>query len=446
MNGKRIGQAAVRSAAETLFYLPLATVSGALAYVPAMTVIWLLTLPLCGALGAAAVLALPRAERRITRWLFACLGGAAHGVLLFAVSTMGGHAVSYDYIALSIVISTVSTLRGIISVGSAWRVAFPTSFVLYGLITHLLVQPLKGRLELFAPYEWILTYAGVAALILFFFLANERLVAGETEADGRKNVSAAGSFKKHNRALVAILVAALTVMSLFRQIQQAVERFVRSIWEAILAFINRPVERELPPEENVPVEPAEPLPQEEAPEPAAWLQLLEKALELIIWFIIIAGVLVLLFFIGKWLYKGIRTIADRLLERSAERPGEDEGYVDEVENLTTLRKGKTNPSNRRKRSPSALKWEQLTGSAERIRYLYRRYLLREIEQGYSFQPHLTPAETATDIASRRSGQRMSEAENQLLQRYTEVRYGDIQPEAEQAEQLKKRLDDASRNR
>ena len=48
-------------------------------------------------------------------------------------------------------------------------------------------------------------------------------------------------------------------------------------------------------------------------------------------------------------------------------------------------------------------WSGLASNADKIRFLYSRLLWAEAEQGYTVKAHLTPRETADDMAKWKEG-------------------------------------------
>jgi len=116
-----------------------------------------------------------------------------------------------------------------------------------------------------------------------------------------------------------------------------------------------------------------------------------------------------------WILKGGRGAWD----------GEDTGYEDVKENLFDWRDLRTGMQNRMRDllgRDGEPKWAQLADPRERIRWLYRKVIRRGMQEGYAFQPSLTPAETASDLAAWQRG-RTAVPMDQLARLYDRARYG-----------------------
>jgi hypothetical protein len=136
-------------------------------------------------------------------------------------------------------------------------------------------------------------------------------------------------------------------------------------------------------------------------------------------------------------------LAAKLLERGAEKNRGESGYTDEVENLMTLTSvGKQMGKQLKKlilRNRGA-EWNDLTNE-EKIRLLYARLVRAVMKQGYEYQTHLTPRETARELALWKGGeQQQLEGLNGFIDVYEKVRYGEGVPDDQQVAAYKQKFD------
>ncbi|WP_042161793.1 DUF4129 domain-containing protein [Paenibacillus gorillae] len=420
-----------------LFVLPLLLLIAVHVLSGQAVLLWLLTLPLCYGIGAFLKQAL-KFNRLIFRLLAAIVVGAVHGGFI-AAWDLGDSAAGTAFIlaAMLVLISMFAVFRGISQMMSSWSRLFPNTVMIFCIFAFVVIQPFKGMLHSITPYGSALTVCGVAAVILFFFLTNERLISDEAGNEFRSRTAA--GFRRQNRWMTALVVLVLIVFSLFRQLQQLLESAFRAIGDAIMRWLNRPTEPVEPSTEPPPA--LDPGMQMEPTEPSAFILLLEAILRIagtILSIILIGAVL---FFIGRALYRLLRQTLDRLLAHTNESREAEGGYVDEVESIMSSSKWGRGRKGKADKEPG---WSELRTGADRIRYLYRRLIKGQIEQGYAYQPHLTPQETAADLLSWQKRQRATDEEQSLVRAYEEVRYGEREMDAQSAEQLKKRLDESSR--
>jgi hypothetical protein len=429
-----LGQGAV----ELFFYLPLLLIV-AVYLLPASAVwMWIATLPFCYWAGSTIIGMLPQ-TRLFVRMLFNAMIGAFHSCL-FNGAWLG---------ELELAPTVICGLAGAIAAGrgmsanmKGWTAAFPNSYLVIGVLSYVSVQPFKLFLfKKLADYNSVLIICGIAAVILFFFFVNERHLNSETVDTGKSPATLA--FKRQNRILMTIIVAIICILALFRQIQQAIERFFHALVAKLMSWLNRPQEQQ--PIEEAPVNDPQPdmfpaAPDEPAPE---WMLILEQILKIlgILLIIIVTGIL--LFIVFRKLYRVAKVLAAKLLERGAEKNRGESGYTDEVENLMTLTSvGKQMGKQLKKlilRNRGA-EWNDLTNE-EKIRLLYARLVRAVMKQGYEYQTHLTPRETARELALwKGGGQQQLEGLNGFIDVYEKVRYGEGVPDDQQVAAYKQKFD------
>ncbi len=403
--------------------------------------LWLFTLPLCYAAGGRIGMKWAR-PRLITRLAFALGIGLLHASALFLLSGAGG-AWLVEWLAGMLTASFIA-YRGMSMSLRGWQASFPNMLMLASILSFVMIQPfIFIWLERLAPYKDALVLGGVLAIIGYAYIANERHLQSETSE--AVSPAAARSFKRQNRLLTSILVVLLILLALFRRIQQAVESWVQQWLSGLMAWFNRPREQaveEAPPSSQPPMDWAAGEPPNE---PAAWMQLLERLLQIVVTAALLIAAAVVLFYAGRKLYRAAVQLVQRLMGRgNAEQPAEGE-FVDEVESLMDWTKWKKQMRSRlSKLSPGAgddgASWERLTTNGDRIRYLYAKQLELWKRAGQEGEPHLTPRETIETMTGHLGDEKIKRQYKDFATAYEEVRYGEKQPQDDQVAAGKKLVD------
>ncbi|MDQ8733700.1 DUF4129 domain-containing protein [Paenibacillus sp. LHD-38] len=432
---KDFGQAII----ELFFYLPILLIAAVYLLPSSAIWLWIATLPFCY-WGGSLVIAKWASMRLGVKLLQAAALGILHSVLLIGAG-IGIEAIWI--IAICAFIAALSAARGMSAKSRGWSVTFPNTQMLIGVMLYVAMQPLKLMVfKKLIDYNGVLIVCGIIAVILFFFFANERHLNSETVDTGK--TSATHTFKRQNRIMMAVIVIVISVIALFRQIQQMIERFFHSIVERLMIWLSQPEEVQ-PPAEELP-DAAEPqLPAGEAKAPSEWMLLLEQILKIIGIVLLIVVVCVLLYFLAKKLLQWGKLIAAKLQERGADHRNGGAGFTDEVESLMSLTSWREQMGNQlkklfpKKRS-SAQEWSDLRTNAEKIRYLYTRLLRNGSEQGYVIKDYLTPRETADDMAKWKDGSLKQGSLQSFIDEYEKVRYGDKLPDEQQVDTFKQQFD------
>ena len=88
---------------------------------------------------------------------------------------------------------------------------------------------------------------------------------------------------------------------------------------------------------------------------------------------------------------------------------EERSFVFDPEEMGVVRK--------RRSIKSSTKWKDLTENAEKVRFIYVKYVMRLIKGGYKFFPFLTPNELRADV-----GVEEKSSEDELFDMYNGARY------------------------
>jgi len=431
-----------------LFYLPLALTAAIYGLPEDAIWPWLLTLPLLYGFGAVLPAVWPRLWR-VARLLAAAVASFAH--LFLAAGAVSNQLIEGAVYFVCLMIGTAAALKGMQMAMKGWESALSTGDMLAGVILYIAVHPLKLlAFDRLIDNNSLLIGCGIAVLVMYIFIINERLLSKET-ADSVKSATIA-VFKRQNRLLLLLMVSMIVIIASFRQLQRAVE----DGFQKLIAWLNewlarQPEQAPPPPSEQPPSDAGMPmLPPAEPKEPALWMVIMELVLKIIGYSLLFILLVLAVYVVGKKLIGLIGKLAAKLLERGAALRGGEEQYTDEVENLMSLNKfksgvrGKLRSMMPHKRNLSP-QWEDLTSNKERIRFLYAAVLERESKQGYMIREHLTPRETVTELESGKFVRRPAAALAPLADAYEEARYGEREPNDRKVAELKGELLDKKRN-
>ncbi|MGO4106075.1 DUF4129 domain-containing protein [Paenibacillus sp. YAF4_2] len=420
---------------ETLFYLPILFIAAFYASTSSFMVSWLLTLPIVYTLGALWIRKL-KVNRRIYRILIATLLGAGQTILLLAVLiAFNAELPGITVLILGLLGAFIST-NGMRAATKGWYAAFPNTLMFVSVILYVILTIAAHLREQFEPYFIFLTICGIAALVLLLYIINERLLTYETHSGGAIQSATTKVFKRQNRFMLSIVAVLLLIAGLFRQLQSSIEAFFHAVMNRIMGWMNRskdPVQEQpadTPPEQSG-------LPPVEANHPPHWLVWLEHLAKYIGITLLIIGIVVLLYFIGRKLYQLLNKALGRIWERASDRKDSAEGYTDEVESLVSQSKWSDRFLKPGKKKEA--RWEELRTTGDKVRYLYRWFVAGATGKGYSFKPHFTVKETGSDILAWRNKPQTNADVEQLTRLYDEVRYGGQEPNEELVQSLRKRL-------
>ncbi|WP_054024692.1 DUF4129 domain-containing protein [Bacillus sp. FJAT-28004] len=420
---------------ELLFYLPVFITIAVYLLPTAAVWPWIATIPFCY-WASSVILGNYSRLRYGVKLLLAIAIGALHSGLFF-VAWVGDTAIIPMVICG--LIAAFAAMRGMSSQLRGWSFSFPNTQMLIGVILYVAVQPLKVIvLKRLTEYNGILIVCGIAAVILFFFFANERHLNSETVDSGK--TSATLAFKRQNRILIVVIVSIISILALFRQIQQMIERFFHSIIERMMNWFNQ--SRQQAPLDEPPIDSSTPqMPMEESKPPSDWMLLLEQIAKIFAIVLVIIIFCILFYFIVRKLMQWAKLLAAKLQERGADSRNGGVGFTDEVESLMTLTNLREQMSNKlkkllpKKRS-FAQEWNELRTNTEKIRFLYTRLLKSSAEQGYMVKEHMTPRETSEDLSKWQDGKLKIEGMPRFIEVYEEARYGDKQPDDQQINAFK----------
>ncbi|GGH37381.1 hypothetical protein GCM10008013_44800 [Paenibacillus segetis] len=328
----------------------------------------------------------------------------------------------------------------------------------WGVILYLVSGLLFPRFQGLASWMPLLTWTGVATLVLTLFIMNEGHLRYST-LSGESEPMLPRRLRRHNRIyMTAIVIAAMLLAAgAGKWLSSVLWGFVKMV----VGWLTRtsPQEPEQIQEEVTDIPQMEPfLPQDVKP-PGMLSQIL-NILAYVVGAAIVAGLLVLLIY---WLYKNVggiwRKSIDSLLGLLRRRGQEEQNtsYRDEEKNIFSW--DRVSKKLQDFRSPLSWigrrteRWEDMTDNRERVRYLYRRLLHSELGAGYELKPHLTPIEQEREFnnwleqdepkkissqAKSIRGKRGSSSEP-LVSLYYRVRYGAERPNDKEVANIKEKM-------
>ncbi|MFD1175588.1 hypothetical protein ACFQ3W_04625 [Paenibacillus puldeungensis] len=425
--------------------LPLLSLAGVLTC-PRLPKLWqrlIVAVLLGGALAiAAAAQALPSQSQEGTSNSVSLVGFYASLVLLFAV-----------YALAVLQGTTVSSRQGYMKLHWIGIGLYFASGIFFPRIPEL-----KETVPL-------LTWAGIACLILTLFITNHHYLRYNTLSGDPKEHLPSG-LSRHNRLFIMgiILVSLVLAIGTGRWLGQMLWKLLHTVLQWVFRSQPEPVppeqkvQKTAPPESPFPVEHHGPT-------------LLSRILDIAFYSIGALITLALVGFLGYYLYRNAggmwRRTWNRLMALLRREEGREENtsYHDEEKSLftweTAMQKWKKAGTGWLRAGRRAERLEDLRDNRERVRFLYRSLLRAEAEDGYGIKSYLTPLETAEDILlerdkrfSKKTARRMGGMKSRIskaakdpggaepkpfAELYDKVRYGNEVPRDDEVRELRKRL-------
>lgn len=429
---------------ELLLFLPIWLTVNAVLTPESYQWIWMAALPV---LQWVAMAAGTRLRVAWQQWMLAIAVGAGLGYIGMGIHLLFG----IGLLAVSIFVMLLGmTLHSRVS-NMKW---YWTGLILY--FAAAIVFPRVGMLESSVP---ALTAGGAVSLIVVLFMMNRRFLRSASLA-GKGKASIPAALRSHNGLYMAVVTVLAVVITVLYG-----NAFGAALFAAIRWLLQKLLSAE-PPET--------PPPQQEPPPSAAPMlppaeeqgsELVKLIYDMIGYAFIGAVVIGILFGIGYWLYKYsggiVKQWMNRIvawLTRRHQSESEETAYTDEetgVFSWEAVGRGVKDSWLGRLLSRSrGERWEDAQTNAERVRYLYRRWLRSALEGGYELRAALTPKETEAEVRrwtssqeaqgsgkkTKRDAGKNSAATDALLRLYYRVRYAGEDVGADEVERLKREID------
>ncbi|NOU94201.1 hypothetical protein GC093_13380 [Paenibacillus sp. LMG 31456] len=430
---KGMGSSVLKGTVELLLGLPLLLMLAVYLLPNDVSMwLWVLSLMFSYAVGytGGSLLSL---RKRYQLFFFIIIMGALAAYLIFGTS--------YGFY-LGMPIAALLVARGVRFVTVPWDVVFPVSFYGIGLVVYFICSLVWSFVPILQPYSSLLLWGGLASLAITLLMTNQSNMKQETLSGDKEPVLAAAVVWQ-NRVLVLIVLGLILIVVGFRKLQQAV------LWlkEQLLAWLRELLSRnpEPPPADKVEQAPKDFGGLGEAGEAAPWLVWLEKIFMILVEVAIVVLLLIMLYWVAKRLSKLMKTLYLKMMDilsRKEIRKGVG-GYEDNVESLMDWQALRDQLTARMKgwlprKSEPREKWEDMKDNRERVRYLYRNWIRKSVEEGYLPQRFLTPKETTKDI-QRWANNKLQSPES-LISLYEQARYGDKLAEDSEIIHLKQAVD------
>lgn len=366
--------------------------------------------------------------------------------LLLGLSLIGSGLISMGLIGLSVsgvilgILGAVLIYRGIQFMERPWTDVFPLTYFMCGLLGYFFTYFLyQNMLSLHLYMVWVkwfgMFYLGVVLFVCnLAFLKSITLKVGQGSALPK-------SLIRMNRTTVAVILLIIFTIGGFTTLKTLLQKAIYAIIYLIVWFI-----RLFPSSQKIPYTPAGKQPKPTAAPVIPHQQnLFEKILDFLFYasFVVIVIVILIIVYLAleKWLrkvYAWFKKILLSLLKRG-DYAAQPSGFIDEKASLGIWRELTKSYGDRLKDWLGRImekepKWDDLSNNKERVRYLYRHWLLERIAAGYTFKSSLTPKETGQDISQwdRKAGPQSQE----MISLYDKARYGDHEIDDKEVEKIK----------
>lgn len=349
-------------------------------------------------------------------------------------------------VQLSILAWIGCSLVGIIVVESSfrallmrWTYSFTAIMMIILLILAIVLQVLKVIvLHELSAYNTLYYSLGIIAMLLYLFIHNERTIKDQQMID--ESSAAIRRSVVMNRWYISILSLIVIGITSAREIQHIIERYIKQLFAAILAWLTQDREVEPQPVEEPPVQMQPIMDLGPEKEPSKFWLLLESIVK---WLAIIAITAIAIFLITYALRKllpAIRKLMAHLLKLKSLQSSKEIGYTDVIEDIKHERHKEKSLRKKSKLTSPMKRWDRLS-AAEKVRALYSYAVEHGLRRGKPLAHYLTAKES---IAVLKQDEEASTSQwyDRLLHSYEEARYGMLEQTDEEAEQLRKQLENA----
>lgn len=318
---------------------------------------------------------------------------------------------------------TVLVYRASVLAHTAWEERFPLHLSWFSLGLYLVTSFVFSHAQALKPYHFAVSLAGLVLLAATVFALNHRAMKKAAHATGER-VSLPRRMLSQNRWIAFVLIGIVFLIGLFKQLKEIVATAASAVVMWIVDLFDRLLEglASTPLEQGPP-----PILPQAAEEASPFVQLLVNIL-----FYVVVGAVIILVAGGALviIYLGLRNLFRAFLRLMGKRSeGIAEGYIDKRESLWDMKRMAQNTLKRTRdwfqehfNRPD--RWADMADNRERMRFLYRRYVRRAMDNGFMPSHAATAAETV-HAARRYAGD--TEGAEPLIEGYQAVRYGEHMP-------------------
>ncbi|MBM7583248.1 hypothetical protein JOD02_002129 [Caldicoprobacter guelmensis] len=386
---KRIIQAVI----ELIAFFPLILMLAVFTIPEPLAFGWAAFLAVCYIIGIL-LRSILRKKPRIT----AVLPGIIITFLVAYVAFRGGLLLWGSYILGSILL-----FRGVFLVERGWEGVFPPVALWVGILIYFISYFFFKHSTVLMSYadliEWMgFVYIGISLIVFNVQQLKTATLSKEDEPSLPVTVLI------HNRLLIVITFLVIIILTNLNRFKQVVLWLVNSIMLLILKvilFLSNLVPMddlggEVPPDKGM----LDMLPEAEPRAP----NIFDYLFEILAYVLAIAFVVALVVALVIMLYRITKRLIKLLVEliKQDDWIEADAGYVDVKEKVTDIKTLSKEYVNRWKDWLASLikkepRWEDLSDVVEKVRYLYRRFLISCMDLGYHPKDYMTPNEIKEDL-------------------------------------------------
>jgi hypothetical protein len=362
------------------------------------------------------------------------------GLCSSCVIGYGGFGFSYTGVITG-VLGFYLFIRGTFITKRGWKNVFPIHYYWIGLILYFVesvIFRINPDTRVFLPVLFWLGFLSVAVTLIM--TGQDRIIQESLpDKNGRHQVNP--NQLRNNRLFSIAILMIIFMVAAIKQISEALLWLNRIFWSSvryIIHILNKLTSS--PPQEAAPNKAAPPPLLSSNDSPSVFWVWLEKCLYILIIVVTIALMLFLLYKFYKWVRRNSAALYKWIMGKlSKNRIEAVSGFEDESTRLVTfggLIKGYSSKVSDwlellRKRE---VKWSDLTTNAERIRYLYRQFVVKNLSKGTKINLDLTAQETISAMQQKK-GQSSHLNEKLLSRLYNQARYSNHSIHDEEVEEF-----------
>lgn len=345
------------------------------------------------------------------KFLLALLVAAAAGIPLLGLAPGS---------IIATALAVFAVYRGSRLPGMPLAVRLTTQDYIVGVFLYFVGSIVQSFNDAFDAYRLLYLFMGLATLFAALYLTNRGMVSRET-LSGAEKPMVEPSVRRNNRLFVGVAIAFTVLIALSYQLQALLGEAGSRLKAWLSQLFSGSGGQQEPPQ------PQDVQPPPDFPPPDGKTKTLPAWVDYIMYGIVIAIALVLLYLLLRrvnrlpgWL-NGLRQRFLKLFDR--DKGGLARGYVDEVERINKSERSLRKRFGRNKEE--RLKWRDLTDNESRIRYLYRRWIGNAVKKGFAHRAHMTPREIQRGLLGNEQARDAlpPAAAETLVEQYQRVRYG-----------------------
>lgn len=321
----------------------------------------------------------------------------------------------------------VLLFRGMSFVERRWEEVFPSAALWVGILIYFVAYFFYKHSMTLMPYAGLVARMGFIYTGISLIIFNLQQLKRATLSRNGEPVLSSGLLR-HNRLLIALTFILIGIVANLSRLKEAVLWLVNAIILLIvkvILFLSNLVPMsepggEMPPDGGM----LDMLPEAEPRAP----NIFDYIFEVLAYVLSIAFVIALVAALAMMLYRVMRRLIKLLarLIQEGEWMGTDAGYVDVKEKVIDLKTLGKEYASRWKHWLTSLierepRWEDLSDVTQKVRYLYRRFLIRCISLGYRPKSYMTPNEINEDLKV--WNERKGRQADVLIPLYNLVKYG-----------------------